>query len=113
MTKVTAKDIASIWVHNPPGLKRNFIKDIIVSIYNEVPSTEEYKSAQLRLSSILDSLWYRAPEVLNNSWMDVFKFLELYLILDADMSKNPQWLKNIIAIWEKGNEKLVSDFKDE
>jgi len=112
MSQVTATDIASIWTHNQHGSKRNFMKSIIVAIYNEIPSTKEYESAQLRLKSILDSLWYRAPEVLNNSWTDVYKFLELYLILYEDMSKNPQWIKNIIIIWKKGNEKLVSDFKD-
>ena len=109
---VTAQDIASIWVHDTASSKRGFIKDVIVAIYNEIPSTKEYEFTQSRLTKNLDSLWYKAPEVLNNSWIEIYVFLESYLILNADMSKNPQWIKNIIAIWEKGNDKFVADYTD-
>ena len=84
---VTAKEIAPIWMHEHSSSKQQFIKNIIVNIYNEIPDNDKYRSAHIRLSSILDSLWYKAPEIINNSWHDIYKFLEDYLILDNDMSK--------------------------
>ena len=103
---VIAKNIAPVWTHNFGSTKKQFIKKIIVDIFNELPHTDEYTSARSRLTSTLDSLWYKAPEVLNNSWIDIYQFLENYLPLKP---KNPQWVKNIIVIWEEGNEKFPKD----
>ena len=103
---ITAKDITPIWIHNLGSVKKLFIKKIIVDIFNELPDTEEYKSARIKLTSILNSLWYKAPEILNNSWIDIYQFLESYINNEAE---NPQWVKNIIVIWEKGNEQFPKD----
>jgi len=102
----TAQDIISPLTHNNGSTKKHFIKNIIVNIFNELPDTPEYKSARRKLTSILDSLQFKAPEVVNNSWADIYQFLEIYLPLKP---KNPQWIKNIIIIWEEGNEKFPKD----
>ena len=71
---ITAKDITPIWIHNLGSVKKLFIKKIIVDIFNELPDTEEYKSARIKLTSILNSLWYKVmvdfiESVHLNSWI--------------------------------------------
>ena len=78
---------------------RNFLNDLIVNIRNEIPNTPENELVILDLNSTLESLWYKAPEVLTETFISILNILTMYIPLHTDDSLNPQWVKNINKIW--------------
>jgi len=81
--------------HGPPY--RLFLRDLIVEIYNEIPKDADRKMLRRQLLSILTSLWYQAPEVLDQITIRLHTFLEKnFSPASATM---PKWVANIQNIW--------------
>lgn len=78
---------------------RNFLNRLILSITKEIPN-QTHHQAILEFNSTRNSLWYQAPELLDNMFNTIRAHLQRYIPLDADNSKNHQWVKNIKKIWE-------------
>jgi len=78
---------------------RNFLKDLIENILKEVPNDPENSLFIMNLNNTLESLWYKAPEILNSTLISILDILKKYIPLNADDALNPQWVKNIRDIW--------------
>ena len=76
---------------------RIFLKNLIVDITEEIPNT--HQQAILTFNSTKESLWYQAPELLDNTLHSIYSNLQKYIPLNNDDSNNPQWVKNIKKIW--------------
>ena len=79
---------------------RIFLDNLIVNIAKEIPDDDTHCLLIGNLKTTRESLWYLAPELLNNTLIDILGILRTSLPLDPDNTKNPQWLQNIQTIWE-------------
>ncbi len=113
MTLLNVEDIAPIWKYPHNGSKRCFIKETIVSIYNQIPTEEKYNKHRNYLEKSLNTLWYMAPEILNNAWIDIFNWLEKSIPFYNDQTRDPKWVQNINTVWENGNKIMVAGFSDD
>ena len=66
---------------------RNFLKDLIVNIKGLVPENAENRSLLIDLNSTLGSLWYQAPELLNNTLHRVLNILKTYIPLSENANR--------------------------
>ena len=90
---------------------RNFLKDLIVNIRNEIPNNPKNKSLIMDLNSTLESLWYKAPEILTETFISILNILTIYIPLHTDDSLNPQWVKNISNIWTAAVQESNNEFE--
>ena len=88
---------------------REFLKKLIDDITNEIPDDEQEKTNDLE--SIKMTLFHRAPEILNNSFLEILSFLRRNIVLYEDDSKNPQYIKNISTIWAKACNEIKNGFE--
>jgi len=88
---------------------RNFLNKLIEKITDEIPENDKIKID--RLLKIKDTLFHRAPEILNNSFLDILSFLRGNIVLLEDDSKNPQYVKNIKTIWADACIKFKNGFE--
>jgi len=75
---------------------RIFLKNLIDNIINQIPNEH---GALIELKAARTSLFYQAPEILDNTFLTILNILQNYLPLKEDDTKNLQWLKNIRTIW--------------
>jgi len=75
---------------------RIFLKNLIDNIIKQTP--DEHNSLS-ELEGTRVSLFYQAPEILDNTFLTILNILRIYFPLNDDDTKNPQWLKNIRTIW--------------
>jgi len=78
---------------------RTYLNNLIINIRKEVPNNQEHILLRSELNNTLESLWYQAPEILDNTVIDVLHILTKYVPFYEDESKNPQWIKNIRTLW--------------
>ena len=83
----------------PPPFRpheRLFLNKVINDIKNTIPSQWTFLKAPLEI--IQDSLFHKAPEVLYQTWNEIYSFLQDSIPLEKN--NNPQWKLDIIKIWD-------------
>ena len=113
MTSLKTEEISPIWKYPHAGSKRRFIKETIVNIYNQIPTEKKFDNHRKSLKKTLDTLWYMAPEILNNAWVDIFDWLEKCIPFYDDKTRDPKWIQNINTVWVNGNKIIVAGFSDD
>ena len=102
----TTEEISHVW-KKPYGCPRRLhMKDVFTSIYSQIPDTKEYLSVRKQFQTLLEKLWYSAPEILNNRWMDAYRIIRDSLPLTYDIKQDPPWVQAISRIWTDGNIEL-------
>ena len=107
----TAEDIAPIWQKHFNALPhRLFIKETIVKLYNTLPNNNDYASAKQRLSEILDTLWYIAPDTLDGPWGNIYTTLVSHTPTTLQTSESPEWLINLYEIYNAAQKRRKKEF---
>ena len=83
------------------SLYRAIINKLIDDIIVEIPTDNQHQSALIELRSAKQTLAYTAPEILNNSVLEVLTILRKRVPWNSEESKNPQWIKNIRRHWTR------------
>ena len=78
---------------------RATIGKLIDDIIAEIPTDVQHISLFSEFRSAKETLSYTAPEILDNSILQLLYILRLYVPWEYDESKNPQWIINIRKIW--------------
>ena len=81
---------------------RATIGKLIDDIIAEIPTDVQHISLFSEFRSAKQTLAYSAPEILDNSVLQLLNILRLYVPWEYDESKNPQWIINIRKIWTEG-----------
>ena len=81
---------------------RATIGKLIDDIIAEIPTDVQHISLFSEFRSAKQTLSYTAPEILDNSILQLLNILRLYVPWEYDESKNPQWIINIRKIWTEG-----------
>ena len=90
---------------------RIFLKDLIEKITNAIPNDDEYRLIVSSLNSTAESLWYQAPELLNNTFLKILSILQQYVPLDPEEGNNPPWILTIKNIWDVACNELDNNFE--
>ena len=96
-----------------PPKERQILRDVICAIYKEIPDTDKNATLKNDLHSILDSLFYRAPEIISQTWHDIYNFLCLKIPLKNNIKDDPQWIQNIQILWKSANNRCLEIIKNE
>tara|TARA_Y100000590_G_C15100711_1_gene781106 strand:- start:231 stop:581 length:351 start_codon:yes stop_codon:yes gene_type:complete len=91
------------------GYYRFFLSQLINNIIKELP--EDKSNVKLVLESTKMSLFYKAPEILDNSFLDILNILRTHFPLEKDESKNPQYIKNILILWNNACNQIKNGLK--
>ena len=83
--------------------KMNYIKDALPRLYNLIYNKEVYVNTYRQLRSIEKDLWYLAPELLDQLWIDVNMILLSTIPLQPD---SPICVTHIYSIYNTTTEKL-------
>jgi len=90
---------------------RHFLKQLIKDIIKEIPDGK-HSLAKADLENAKTSLWYQAPEILDNTLNKIFHVLQNHIPCHDDNKKNPDWIKNIRYIWDNALLQIKSGLTD-
>lgn len=88
---------------------RIFLENLIITIISKIPNINEHQAILCELESAKSSLFYQAPEILDNTWHKIASILTIYLPLNPDDSKNPQFVKDIRTVWMDAKNNFETD----
>ena len=83
--------------------KMNYIKDALPRLYNLISNNDSYVNTYRQLRSIEKDLWYVAPELLDQLWLDVNMILLSTIPIQPD---SPICVTHIHSIYNTTTEKL-------
>lgn len=99
----SAEEISPVW-KNPYGCPRRLhMKEVFTNIYSQIPIDQSYDVVRKQFQDLLEKLWYSAPEILNNRWMDAYRLIRDGIPLTYDKTLDPPWVQAISRIWTDGN----------
>lgn len=99
----TTEEICSVW-KQPYGCPRRLhMKEVFTRIYTRIPDDDDYRPIRTQFRTLLEKLWYSAPEILNNRWMDAYRLIRDGIPLTYDIKQDPAWVQAISRIWTDGN----------
>jgi hypothetical protein len=93
----SAEDISPVW-KNPYGCPRRLhMKEVFTNIYSQIPIDQSYDVVRKQFQDLLEKLWYSAPEILNNRWMDAYRLIRDGIPLTYDKTLDPPGFRLLVV----------------
>lgn len=87
-----------------------FMFKLFVDIYKLIP--KDNKTLQCAIKYCLTNLSIKAPEIVGESWKELFNTLQNNVVL-GKFEENPQWKQNIFNLYHKQYNLAVSQMADD
>ena len=88
---------------------KTFLFNLYVNIYKLLPDSDDTISIKNQLKHCLTNLSIKAPEIVGESWVDIFNTLQKYVILKGEFKENSQWKQDIFNLYHEQYQLAVKE----